>query len=75
VLGGQEVKHIGWLDTGGRASSLSQVQATRVRRGKRKRTTAVEMAVQAAAVMTAAMAVRAVQDRTRRLAEAGRRWF
>jgi hypothetical protein len=34
---------------------------------------AVEMAVQATAVMTAAMAVLAVQGGTRRLAEAGRR--
>jgi hypothetical protein len=50
-----------------------QVQATRLRRGKRKRTTAVEIAVQAAAVMTAAMAMQAVQDGTRRLAEVGRR--
>jgi hypothetical protein len=48
---------------------------TTVHRGKKKRTTAVEMAVQAAAVMTAAMAVRAVQDGTRGLAEAERRGF
>jgi hypothetical protein len=46
-----------------------------LRRGKRKRKTAVEMVVQAAAVMAAAMAVRAVQDGTRRLAEAGRKGF
>jgi hypothetical protein len=50
-----------------------QVQTTRSRRGKR--VTAVEIAVQAAAVMTAAMAVLAVQGGTRRLAEAGRRGF
>jgi hypothetical protein len=47
------------------------VQAAQSRRGKR--TTAVEMAVQAAAVMPAAMAVLTVQDGTRRSAEAGRR--
>jgi hypothetical protein len=47
------------------------VQTTRPCRGKRAM--AVETAVQAAAVMTAAMAVLAVQGRTRRLAEAGRR--
>jgi hypothetical protein len=35
----------------------------------------VEIAVQAAAVMTAAMAVRAVQDGTRGLVEVGRRGF
>jgi hypothetical protein len=46
---------------------------TVVQRGKRA--TAVEMAVQATAVMTAAMAVLAVQGGTRRLAEAGRRGF
>jgi hypothetical protein len=50
-------------------------QATQLRRGKRKRTSAVEMAVQAAAVMTSAMAVLAVQGGTRGLAEAGRRGF
>jgi hypothetical protein len=38
-------------------------------------TTAVEIAVQAAAVMTAAMAMRAVHDGTRGLAEVGRRGF
>jgi hypothetical protein len=48
------------------------VQTTRLRRGKR--TTAVEMVVQAAAVvMTAAMAVLAALGGTRRSAEAGRR--
>jgi hypothetical protein len=40
-----------------------------------QRTTAVEMAIQAAAVVTAAMAVRPVQDGTRGLAEVGRRGF
>jgi hypothetical protein len=46
-------------------------------RGKRKRTAAVEMAVQAAAVMAVAMAMQAVQDGTRGLglAEAGRKGF
>jgi hypothetical protein len=47
------------------------VQTTRSRRGKR--TTAVEIAMQAAAVMAAAMAVRAVQGGTRGLSEPGRR--
>jgi hypothetical protein len=40
-----------------------------------KGVTAVEIAVQAAAVLTAAMAVRAAQRGTRRLAEAGRGGF
>jgi hypothetical protein len=48
-------------------------QTTRSCRGKR--VTAVEMAVQATAVMTVAMAVLAVLGGTRRLAEAGRRGF
>jgi hypothetical protein len=52
-----------------------QAQHEGLRRGKRKKTTAVEMAAQAAAVMAAAMAVRAVQDGTMRLTEAGRKGF
>jgi hypothetical protein len=48
-------------------------QPTQSRRGKRA--TAVELAVQAAAGVAAAMAVRAVQDGARGLAEAGRRGF
>jgi hypothetical protein len=50
-----------------------QVQTTRSHRGKR--TPSVEIAVHAAAVMTAAMAVRAVQGGTRRFAEAEKRRF
>jgi hypothetical protein len=51
------------------------VQAARLRGGKLKKTAAVKMAMQAAVVMTAAMAIRAVQDGTRGLAEVGRRGF
>jgi hypothetical protein len=56
-------------------TSAPERQATRSAcRGKR--TTAVEMAVQAATAMTAAMAVLAVQGAGQRgLAEAGRRGF
>jgi hypothetical protein len=52
------------------SSAGDTLVATRLRGGKSKRTTAVKMVVQAAAVMTA---MQAVQDGTRRLAEVGRR--
>jgi hypothetical protein len=56
-------------------AKLETTSAQTTRSSGGKRTTAVEMAVQAAGVVTAAMAVRAVQGGTRRLAETGRRGF
>jgi hypothetical protein len=53
-------------------AKLETASADNARSHRGKGATAVEIAVQAAAVMTAAVVVRAAQDGTRGLAEAGR---